>query len=520
MGNAFAGQSNDQNSSFYNPGGLPWSKGVMVFGKSLPNNIAAAQAYPTGFGATYGIAIVQTSIQSIEAAASTKRADVSNSMLILSASSKIAALPILNMIPDSQNIGIGANLKYIFGETLMVSGEFDKTGSGIEMDLGGMYKFLPWASVGLSALNILPQSSAIGAIRWNTGEIDGAGTIINTGISAKLVGDARSPIYVEGNEATINIDSRSQRGTLGTSSIGLEWGFRGFLFLRAGLAELGSSNDTSSLGLGMRAFGWGLDLSSFVGRFANSRIVSLSIIYDPEEWIFEKKTEKTEEKTIEIKDPAIISFPSDEAETYDDRIKIAGNAKPGVEVKINNQPAFIETNGNFEAQLPLNPGKNLILIDIKYGNTISKISKKVLRKAKIVISEEKKLEEALKKAATADEQAKIKKDIKLVLERKRKVEALATLGVVEVVPDSEFKLEALVTRGELSSWLVKAAGLPLPRVTAPIFIDVPETHPYAPYIKVSVQYGLMAAIGDKFMPDAAVSKTEAEEIFKKFGAIR
>jgi hypothetical protein len=94
------------------------------------------------------------------------------------------------------------------------------------------------------------------------------------------------------------------------------------------------------------------------------------------------------------------------------------------------------------------------------------------------------------------------------------------MGVIDATPQADFTQAAAVTRGELASWLVKAANIPLPKVTSAVFQDVPANHPQAPFIKAAVDYNLMKASGNKFNPDIPVSKSEAQEIFKKYGVIK
>ena len=127
-------------------------------------------------------------------------------------------------------------------------------------------------------------------------------------------------------------------------------------------------------------------------------------------------------------------------------------------------------------------------------------------------------EEALTAASRQREQ--IMSELADVRQEKQKVEALVALGVVDVSPQAEFTLGAAVSRGELATWLVKAANLSLQRVTEAVFTDVPANHPLAPFIKAAVSNNFMQAQKGYFYPDNPVSKAEAEEIFRRFGIIK
>ncbi len=521
MGRAFIGVANDENSCFYNPGGLPWSKGITIYGRDSLN-IAAAQAYPTGYGSTLGIAVVQSGISSF-AATSGQIVDFSSNILVLSAASKLSAIPILGILPQSQNIGIGANVKSILGQTLRVSGAFDRTASGWELDAGVMYKALPWLNFGVVGQNIMPEGNNViygGVIRWDTGELEGVPGGANAGLNAKIIGDARSPFYLEGNEVSINADAHMQKNIPGWSSYGIEWNFRGFFYVRAGTYSNSSTYDATCIGAGIRMGGWGIDIASYKDLYKNDKGITFSLLYDPEEWTFEKKPEVKKFETISIKDPVYDLSPPEESVTYNDSVLITGKAKPGVAVSVNSQSVLTDAAGKFVAQVPLNPGKNLVLIEAFLGEGKETYTRKVLKKPKIVIAEEKQLKEEIKKTESKEEQEKIRKDLEQVEQRKQKVEALVTLGVVDLAPQAEFRLEAPVTRGELASWLVKAANIPLPRVTGAVFSDVPVNHPLAPFIKAAVDNNLMQSIGNKFNPDVPVSRAEAQEIFRRFGVIK
>jgi len=235
---------------------------------------------------------------------------------------------------------------------------------------------------------------------------------------------------------------------------------------------------------------------------------------------FREKTEVKKFEKISIPDPVQNLIPSEEVTTYDDSVLVSGKAKQGVSVAVNGQTILQDANGLFVGQVPINPGKNVILIDLFYGDGKESIVRKVLRKPKILIAEERQLKEELKTTKTQQEKEQIKSALAEVEQRKQKVEALVTMGVVDIAPQSEFRLEAPVSRGELASWLVKAANLPLPRVMGPVFSDVQANHPYAPFIKAAVDNNLMQGQGNKFFPDIPVSKSEAQNIFRKFGVIK
>src|SRR3989339_224316 len=167
---------------------------------------------------------------------------------------------------------------------------------------------------------------------------------------------------------------------------------------------------------------------------------------------------------------------------------------------------------------PLKAGKNLIVVELRAQGEKKTWDYKVLRKAKIVVAEEEKIDQQIKAAVIPEVKARLIEEKKVIEQTKEKVEVLVTLGVVEVKPKEEFVLEDRITRGELATWIVKAAGFDLPEVKKDVYVDVPKDHVLAPYIKVVSNLELLEPFPDgTFRPEAFVSKKEGEEIFRNFG---
>ena len=499
LAGAFTGIADDVNAAFFNPGGLPWAKGITLNYKDS-GNISAGQAYPTGYGQTLGLGIIKSEVNL--SLSGTREANFSSNILMASAATKLPGLP---------NLGIGLNLKTFIGATLKRTNDPDRTASGFEVDLGGLYHFNPWLNLGVSAQNILPGNTII---HWDNGSSEAAPQTIHVGLGAKLIGDVKSPLYLEGNEFYVSSDFELSDNRPGAVSLGGEWAIANTYFLRAGF-YVRERGQAASFGAGYRQSNWGLDLAYYTEPLSGNQSAYFSVLYFPVEWLFEIKPIY---KSIRIADPLSDIYPPDELITYDDRIKVSGKTKPGVEVHINDRRIFVDEDLKFAVQLPLNPGKNLILIDSYYEDGKLSVNRKVFRRPKVIIKEEKDLENQLKLAKTKEQKAQLIGEFKNLEEGKEKLEALVALGVVEVSPKAEFSLEAPVTRGELCTWLVKAAHYPLPRVTADLFRDVKRDDPLAPFIKAAVDRQLMSGFADgTFKPQSPVSAEEAEKIFGKFG---
>jgi len=513
MGGAFVGLSNDVNAAFFNPGGLPWAKGICLNVKDI-NNFSASQAYPTGYGSTLGISVLQAGLFDLPVSAG-KNADFSSAILLLSAGTKLSALPPLSDNKIADNIGFGINFKTLLALSLRKTGEPDRTAKGLNMDAGLLYKINRFSAMGINASNILSGAK----LSWDNGLTEEAPMVLRIGGSSKIIGDIWSPIYLEDQEFTLSYDVETMNSQSSSMYFGSEWAYAGTYFLRLGCYVCPQRTSTS-IGLGVRIEDWGVDATSYANPIKGSGDFYLSILYFPEEWVFVKRPAQ-KYPPIRIADPVINLSPEDNLITYEDRILVSGTAKPGVEVYVSDQRADIDSNQNFAVLLPLSIGKNLIVIDSYLeGGRLSQ-EKKIFRKAKVVVAEEKLVEQELKEAKTPEQKSKLEEEKKNLLFNKERLETLVTMGVVEVSPEAEFSIEAPVTRGELSSWLVKAANYPLPRVNADPFKDVPKEHPLAPYIKVAVERGLIKPFPDStFRPNATISQSEGEEIFRRFGVIK
>ncbi|KAF0133093.1 MAG: hypothetical protein FD145_1445 [Candidatus Saganbacteria bacterium] len=512
MGGAFVGLSNDVNSVFFNPGGLPWAKGLSLNFKDI-NNLSAGQAYPTGYGATVGIAGILANIPDIKLA-NNRTTDFSNSMLVLSGGTKFSILPPLSNNKIAQNLGIGLNIKALLGQTLRRSQESDRTANGWEADFGIVYKPNKFTSIGFAGINILPYNylGSGGKLTWDNGTTESIPAVYKAGASIKIIGDVWSPIYAENQELQLSLDLESVKSGSLAYLVGAEWGIAGRFFLRSGYYSKDQKSGTS-IGLGIRAADWGID-------FASGNSTCVSILYFPEEWVFEKKTIKRD-ISIQMSDSINLISPSNDIVTYDDRIPVVGSVKANLDVYINDQQIHVDSSNNFSAIVPLSNGKNLIIVDGYYQGGRTTVERRVFRKAKVIVSEEKLLERELKFAKTAETKKKLEEEKKKIVEKKERLETLVTMGVVEVSEDAEFSLEAAITRGELCSWLAKAANLPLQRIKSDPFKDVPKEHPFAAYIKAVADRKIMNAFSDNtFRPNAVVSEAEGKEVFKKFGVIQ
>lgn len=492
MGGAFVGLPEDVNSIFYNPAGLAWAKGVELSLRDA-DNVAAVEAYPNGTGASLALGVVKQNIANIPITGGT--ATSNSTIVLISYGTKLNFIPALYKNPLFQTIGVGLTFKGLVGETLYRTGQLDRSATGWDLDCGALWKVNDWCSVGASILNFLPAKAlGGGTMKWDLSGDEGIPASAKLGTAVRVIGDVDAPVFMEGKELTFtgDINASQSKGTL--FRLGSEFGLARRYYLRAGLMQqylVSGSTSNLTLGAGYRANHWGVDFSTYHEPAANTNGFQFSVLYFPEDWIVIKKLE-VEKPKMEL-DKAIQSISiEDNIVTYDDKIAVYGTVKSGVQVFINGSLASTTTDNTFKAIVPLKMQKNLIVVEARYEGEKKLWTYKVLRKATVKVADVKKKEEVVE---------------------------LVTLGVIEITPESDFVMDAGVTRGELATWLVKATDAKLPTLQQDLFSDVPRTHPLAPYIKVAVDTGLLKPYPDgTFRPNAVVSKAEGDAIFKKFSA--
>ena len=400
MGDAYVGVCDDSNSLFHNPAGLARTKGLSVTVMDL-GNFMAAQAYPTGYGVSYGLGLIRQSVSDLDFEGG--KSEVSTSMIVGGVGAKLQFLSDWGWGDIWSDIDAGFTFKSLLDASLRQTDvtEVDSSGSGFEGDWGLMWKALPWAKIGLTENNILGKDNGSGLVKWSSGESDVARTFTTIGLGLKVVGDRKSPIYMEDNELVLSTDI-SLRGDKPASlfSVGAEWTYNSTYILRAGLKQnpnLGDIVTTTSFGGGLRYGNWGADAAYTTAYPTKGAAFYLSFLYWPREWFFVKKPAALEEKAPaglvaeNEENPDIIKLnePSDEVYTDDSAVDIKGQVlKPGAKVYVNGNLAAVDDNNEFSVSMPLLIGKNLIEITSEYRGKKTLVERKVLRRAAVVTPED------------------------------------------------------------------------------------------------------------------------------------
>ena len=513
MGAAFAGLGDDLNTVLYNPAGQAWVKGLSLTVKDF-ENMTGVMAFPTGNNSSLGLAVVSAKIAGVPVGSDFVSS--TSNVVLLSYGTKLNFLPFLADKEIFNNLGFGVSVKGLLGEVFQSTATPERSATGWDMDLGVLWHGADWWSAGASLQNLLPAGTLGGGrLTWDSGAPEGFPATLKLGASAKVIGDIRAPIFIEGRELTVAGEMDYAKNS-SLFRLGGEWGINQTYYFRSGVVQQESPAGTTTnlcLGLGIRGGEWGFDVARAHEPLRNEDLFYFSVLYLPKDWIVQKKLEVDKPSLLESALQKISLI--DNVETYDDRIEVVGQVKAGVDVYVNDARALTDGNNEFRVTVPLQLGKNLITVQARYQGEKKDWKYKVLRQVNVKVAEEQSLKQLLAAAASSAEAASLQQKEAQVAAQKHSVEELVTLGVVEVTPGAEFKLDASLTRGDLATWLAKATGFRLPQVTEDLYSDVKKDNPLAPYIKVVVEAGLMAPYPDgAFHPELPVTKEEGNKLFE------
>jgi len=351
----------DVDSAYYNPGCLAWSNGISLNLRDF-GNISAAQSFSIGDDTNLGLAFSTLKTTNIPIA-SGGSADITRNIITVSFASNLKNVPIISSYPIAKSVDAGISFKMLLNGSISQTGLTDQMGSGYDLDAGIYYRHLPWLSFGVSGHNLLPYKTlGGGVIKWQgvEGE-ESIPAIFKAGTSAKIIGDLRSPIYMEDKELILAFDlEKISTGNL-LYHFGGEFTFNNNLFARAGISTLNNGEMNLSLGGGAKFEGWGGNVSYSKDPIKKSGMLFLNLLYYPKEWGF-------------ISDPIVRLYPNDGTSTYKIAQIISGEVKPDATLTINGAPVEIDEDNVFEHEISLAPADNIVVVESSYkGNDITKI---------------------------------------------------------------------------------------------------------------------------------------------------
>ncbi|MFA4967752.1 MAG: S-layer homology domain-containing protein [Candidatus Margulisiibacteriota bacterium] len=498
MGKMFAAISDDVSSMYLNPAGLYQLKNpefLSMSGKfaNTVNYLTFAGALPSKFGtvgvgyASAGLGFSIPALTLVEIAPGEFRVIPSTTESVSSGyNNYVVSLAYGNVFlrPD---IYAGASLKF-FNESF--SGAAAGSGSGIDLDLGAMYKPNSFLTLGLSGKNILPKDLG-GKLRWTSGLEESIPATINIGGNLKF----RSLGKANVGELNLGADyefSPKQSNIPGLWHIGAEWWPILNIGLRAGIDQdaLGTGSGLNLEAIGNSTAGISLIIQDFRFDYAYhtyNNIPANATNYFSLCYLAPKP---------KIKTPLVINYPKDRSISYSEKTALRGSVNdPAVKyIRLKGTDLTFDKKGSFETISNLDYGRNYLTVE---GFNAGK----------------------KKTASAAARVLRLKSflDVSDGYWAKEPIEYLATIGIIEGYPNGTFSPEAAVSRTELTILLQKLTTVEAKSINWPLFTDLPANHWAAKYIYAAARQKLVFGYPDNtFGPSKEVTRAEGVTMFARF----
>lgn len=191
-----------------------------------------------------------------------------------------------------------------------------------------------------------------------------------------------------------------------------------------------------------------------------------------------------------------LSYPEDKLVHFKDTVRLIGIASPMVKsMTVNDYAVYIDPQDKFSINLPLDPGKNMVKMDLKtLNNEVIDYNLRVLHLVTYP-------------------------DLDRNVSGRREIEFMSTFGVLEGDSDDFFRPDAPVTRKYLAKVMVKELRLPLDAEPSDV-LEIPADDPDVTYIKAAIEDGLLFAFPDgTFRPDEPLTFGEAFSLMGSAGVI-
>lgn len=391
---------------------------------------------------------------------------------------------------DLSKVELGGTFKY-FSVDLGAAGG---TGTGLDMDLGVIYRYSPGITLGVNGRNVLPQSMG-GKITYDTGSVDQLPAEIKAGAKVNLFGLAGEALNEGQLPIDIGIDVDVASGSRSVWHYGAEAWLSPALAVRMGMDQtLGATGLVQNLaaGIGYKAGDYELHyafhpfnaIQENATHFFSINFLGTSIV-----------------KTIEKIIPTISLNQGDKTIVEDRRLQVGGAVSglpDGTIVEINGVNTQVKGGKIEPVEVRMRPGKNSITAKAKgpNGEDVSAKSR-VLRVVAF-------------------------KDLPDDSFAKKSIQLAATSGLIEGFPDGTFQPGRELSRAELSAVLIRNEGAPLPNLSAKdqLFKDMKGSHWAARYVSVANEKQLVRGYLDgTFRANNPITKAEAVTVAVRYNRL-
>ena len=532
LGKSFVGLADDVNAIFLNPAGLAGIKNwqVQTMSTRLLNVIdyvSFAGTYNTDYG-TFGLGYVDASLSGsfvttmelseggggiVIPVAAEESINYSSTVILLGYGSDAERFLDNNYMrwmnfDFMKKVSVGATLK-IFSQGLTGGGITDGLSTGYDVDLGALYKPLPYLSFGWNQVDALPASAG-GKLTSGSGSEQTLPTTTKIGMALNVLGDNSLYGFSQPLIYLLDFDYMPLRSDYPTLiRTGMEWWPSSYLAIRFGLDQDVVGSDTNRgfnvdtnmcAGVGIQSNGFKFDYAYHkYGSVTENDTSYLSLCYAaPVEFLSAPPPPPPPPKE---KGFLKIDSPHDKLITYDEAAAIKGklaNVKDIGRMTINGKDVAFAQDGSYDATWPLAIGKNTFTI------SVFDINNQILEGAKVRILRLTQF-----------------KDVPEGYWAKEPIELLASLGIIGGYPNGTFQPDRLINRAELTALLVRAKNPGTPEAVDTSFADVPRKHWASYFIKSGADSGLVTGYKNgTFQPAKSVNRAEGVTILSRFAELK
>lgn len=506
LGRSLSAMGDDVTCMYANPAGLTsladWQMTSMS-GKLLDefNYQSISGAIPTNFGVV-GIGFVGANIggakpttmdafQRVIVDTSQPEMAYFNNAYVLSYASAVSRF--LRWDP-LKTMTFGVNYK-IFSVGLSGDGITKGNASGMEIDLGVLYPVKEWLTIGLAGQNLLPFSMG-GKLTYGTGHAETFPAIARLGGVFKILGPT-SALKVSDQKLDLLIDFEQQITRKNYPFLyraGIEWSPIRMLAVRLGLDQvvIAENNGTSIVANSNFTAGVGLTYQKFRFDYAYYQMPGAANVANQ---YFSLSYGLPTEKVVYL----VVDVPLDKSIVYQELVRTSGKVKvPDVsKLTIGTMEAVIAKVGAFKEDVFLNTGKNSVWYKAynKANKVMAEIKLRVLRLLSFP-------------------------DVAEDYWAKQQIGVVATLGIIQGYPDGKFKPEGEITRAEMATLLIKAAGYLQGKAGPSAFKDMKEDHWAGPFINQAYEIKIIEGYPDKtFRPKGNITRAEGLAMIARFAKI-
>jgi hypothetical protein len=498
LGRAYAGLSDDANGIFINPAGLAGIKNIKLTSMSGQvlediDYVVIGGANPTDYG-VFGFGYVSAGIPGIPITTVTGSgtteivvpAGATNYYASVATLSYSNYLSGIGLFRDQKNISYGVNLKYFMqGFSGGGSATRGANGAGWDMDLGLQYKANKSLTLGLSALNCLPETAG-GRFTWDKDNVvEDIPAVIKTGFTAKLFGDDS---YYGGKQDVLwglDLDFPSEQNRQTEYHTGIEWWPISVMAVRAGLdqqqraaEDVNGVDNNFTAGIGLKFNGFTFDYcyhqySALTGN--TTHFFSIGYVGEdaaPRAW--------------SPKPALVVVVPSVNLKSFPD-VPDGFWAKSPIEFMAALGVMDGDADGNFRPDDPV---------------TRAELSQMLVYLKDMEVSD-----------VTADLYPDVKKDHWAA----KYIKAASASDFMKTYPDGTFRPGKKITRVEGAAIISRFTEAKAPAVIENVpFSDIPRDHWAAKTIMAARNYGLLDyLIGKDFEPGKKLTRAEVAEILSK-----